>query len=246
MLVLSRHVDDTIRFPDLDITIQVLHLKGKSVRVGIDAPIEISVLRGELEDDSVRGSRYKLTGETEHEVRNKLNTLNVATAYAKKLIERGEYNLAANKLHLALTEINQGEVIRVDDESSVKESNADNLSALLVEDVDNEREMLAGFLRLHCINVASVASSENAISHLESNPSPDFMMVDIGLPGMSGADLIKTVRSNPAFDEMELFTISGQTPKEANINPAKNRIAKWFQKPLKPLSLIHEIEQQVR
>ena len=49
MLVLSRRVEDSIVFPDLGIFIEILHLKGKSVRVGVDAPIEVKVLRGELE-----------------------------------------------------------------------------------------------------------------------------------------------------------------------------------------------------
>ena len=50
MLVLSRRTKETIRFPELDITIEILQIKGSNVRVGIDAPIEISILRGELED----------------------------------------------------------------------------------------------------------------------------------------------------------------------------------------------------
>ena len=49
MLVLSRRVKDTIRFPEFDITIEILRVKGASTRIGIDAPVEIQVLRGELE-----------------------------------------------------------------------------------------------------------------------------------------------------------------------------------------------------
>ncbi len=45
MLVLSRRATDTIRLPELDVTIEVLNVRGKSVRVGIDAPVEIKVLR---------------------------------------------------------------------------------------------------------------------------------------------------------------------------------------------------------
>lgn len=244
MLVLSRRVDDTILFPDLGISIEILNLKGKSVRVGVEAPIEVRVLRGELcEAGQTRFQKFDLTGRTEHEVRNKLNTLNIATAFAKKLIERGEYSLAANKLYEVLSEIDGDSAA----DQAREELQADNnlLSALLVEDVDNEREMLAGFLRLHGIHVATVPDGESAVQYLESNPKPDFMLVDIGLPGISGSDLIVEVRSNPAFDGIKLFTISGHTPQEAKINPAKNRIAKWFQKPLKPSHLISEIEQSV-
>ena len=241
MLVLSRHVDDTIVFPDLDISIQVLHLKGKSVRIGVDAPIEVKIMRGELSDESDNrvSQEFALTGESEHEIRNKLNALNIAFALAKKLVDRGEFNLAATRLYEAVAELNTVS-------PAPEESPTDGLlTALLVEDVDNEREMLAGFLRLHGISVATVPSGEKAIEFLESNTKPDFMMVDIGLPGKSGADLIREIRANPAFDRVKLFAISGQTPKQASINPTKNRIAKWFQKPLKPTHLISEIERTV-
>lgn len=47
MLVLTRKQSEKIRIGD-DITITVLRMKGKTVRLGIQAPNNINVLRGEL------------------------------------------------------------------------------------------------------------------------------------------------------------------------------------------------------
>ncbi|MEO2045046.1 MAG: carbon storage regulator [Pirellulales bacterium] len=47
MLVLTRKQSEKIRIGD-DITITVLKTKGKGVRLGIEAPSHITVLRGEL------------------------------------------------------------------------------------------------------------------------------------------------------------------------------------------------------
>ena len=47
MLVLTRKYQEKIRIGD-HITITVLKMKGKAVRLGIEAPSEVSVLRGEL------------------------------------------------------------------------------------------------------------------------------------------------------------------------------------------------------
>jgi carbon storage regulator len=47
MLVLTRKYQEKIRIGD-HITITVLKMKGKAVRLGIEAPAEVSVLRGEL------------------------------------------------------------------------------------------------------------------------------------------------------------------------------------------------------
>ena len=48
MLVLSRRTDEAILLPDLGITIKVIKVRGKTVSIGIEAPDEIQILRGEL------------------------------------------------------------------------------------------------------------------------------------------------------------------------------------------------------
>ncbi|MEM8668544.1 MAG: carbon storage regulator [Planctomycetota bacterium] len=47
MLVLTRKLKEQIRIGD-DITITIVRLQGNSVRIGIDAPREMRVVRGEL------------------------------------------------------------------------------------------------------------------------------------------------------------------------------------------------------
>jgi carbon storage regulator CsrA len=49
MLVLSRHVRDKIRFPALNVTVQVLGVQGRRVRLGIEAPPGVHVVRDELQ-----------------------------------------------------------------------------------------------------------------------------------------------------------------------------------------------------
>ena len=56
MLVLTRKQNDKIQIGD-QITITVLRMKGKAVRLGIEAPADVNVMRGELvfelsDDDS--------------------------------------------------------------------------------------------------------------------------------------------------------------------------------------------------
>ena len=48
MLVLSRRPDEKIVFPESNITVQVVAVKGDKVRLGIEAPPHVTVLRAEL------------------------------------------------------------------------------------------------------------------------------------------------------------------------------------------------------
>ena len=47
MLVLTRRIGETLRIAD-DILVTIIEIKGNQVRVGIDAPVDVTVLREEL------------------------------------------------------------------------------------------------------------------------------------------------------------------------------------------------------
>ncbi len=55
MLVLTRKLASKILIGD-DVVITVLNIQGNTVRLGISAPREIPVLRGELHDRKARGT----------------------------------------------------------------------------------------------------------------------------------------------------------------------------------------------
>ena len=48
MLVLTRKPEQSIKI-DGNIEIKILKVRGNQVRIGIEAPVEVEVLRGELE-----------------------------------------------------------------------------------------------------------------------------------------------------------------------------------------------------
>jgi carbon storage regulator CsrA len=52
VLVLSRRLHEKIVLPGLNVTIQVVAIKGGVVRIGIEAPPDVQVMREELLDQS--------------------------------------------------------------------------------------------------------------------------------------------------------------------------------------------------
>lgn len=64
MLVLGRKVDEAIVIGD-DITIKVVAIENGVVKLGIDAPKEVSILRDELAKEVAKSNKEALSGAEE-------------------------------------------------------------------------------------------------------------------------------------------------------------------------------------
>ena len=64
MLVLSRKPSETIVFPELGITVRVVEIRGNQVRLGLEAPADVKIVRAELlhPRESVTGERATIPG----------------------------------------------------------------------------------------------------------------------------------------------------------------------------------------
>jgi len=62
MLVLTRKLGETIVIGD-DIVIKVVDIHGKQIRLGIEAPTEISIFRGEIYDRIQEENKKNLISE---------------------------------------------------------------------------------------------------------------------------------------------------------------------------------------
>jgi carbon storage regulator len=79
MLVLTRRLGETIVIGD-DIVIKIVDIHGKQIRVGIEAPTEVSVYRGEIYDRIMLENKAAAQAANNHE----------AIAEFKNLIGRDE------------------------------------------------------------------------------------------------------------------------------------------------------------
>jgi|GraSoiStandDraft_29_1057270.scaffolds.fasta_scaffold1826043_2 carbon storage regulator len=52
MLVLSRRLNEKIVLPDLNVVIEIVAIERGRVRIGIEAPADVAVMRKELLDES--------------------------------------------------------------------------------------------------------------------------------------------------------------------------------------------------
>ena len=54
MLVLSRKKGEEILVPECGVTVKVVAVQGQTIRLGVAAPADIAILRGELRDRDQR------------------------------------------------------------------------------------------------------------------------------------------------------------------------------------------------
>lgn len=247
MLVLSRHPSEKIVFPDLDVAIQVVSIKSGAVRLGIEAPPEVIVCREEILDrPHAAAGRPEvpapaLTAEAQarhlrHQVRNRLNAATVGLALLRQQLRRGLHEAAGHTLGKLDEEFQELRRLSAPPE---KPRPARVRKALIVEDDRNECELLAGFLRLSGVDVATAGDGTDALDYLRHNGRPDVVLLDMVLPRCDGATTLREIRRNPANAGLRVFAMTGHAREQFQLDGG---VDDWLQKPLNPEDLLRKLD----
>lgn len=179
MLVLSRREGEKIVIPDLGISFEIVRVQGHSVKVGIEAPREVRILREEVADRE-------------------------ATRPTK----------APRR-------------------------------ALVVEDDRSQSALLAGLLRASGYEVDVAVDGKHALDYLAAHELPDVVLMDMIMPRLSGADAIEAIRSNPRYEGLKIFAVSGRSPRESGVEIGPAGADDWFAKPVDPDRLLKDLDRQL-
>ena len=97
MLVLSRRENEKIVFPNLGISVEVIRIAGKAVRIGVDAPKHIRILRDEVADllpanalPADAAVPPQMDRGTRHALRNRLNVATLGLQVLHRRLEAGQ------------------------------------------------------------------------------------------------------------------------------------------------------------
>jgi len=80
---------------------------------------------------------------------------------------------------------------------------------LIVEDDDNQRDSIVELIGNNDVETTAVASGEEALEALRARRF-DCMVLDLRLPDMSGFDLIRKVKGDPALEILPIIVYTGQ------------------------------------
>jgi carbon storage regulator CsrA len=258
MLVLSRKLKERIVLPTVHTAIQVLEIKRGTVRLGIDAPPEVTVLREEVPDrrkewassESRPADHPAVNGRNDPLTRQLLDRLK-AHAVGLGLLRLQLNTGLAEEARTVLSALQQdfqlllhgveGELDRPPTKSVAKA----HRRALLVEDDSSQREMLALCLRQSGLEVDTAGDGADALDYLRCHDRPDVVLLDMGLPRVDGPTIVREVRRNPAFVGLKIFGVSGHAPEEFDLEQGPAGVDRWFRKPFDPSLLVHDLSEEL-
>jgi carbon storage regulator CsrA len=246
MLVLSRRLGDKILFPDLDITVEILQTNGKNVRVGIQAPPDVAVLRHELAGAGQRSLPPARQPRDNHRLRNRLNSVRLAMFLLEQQMDAGMADAARTTLSRALEGFDavEGELRSPAPQSSTSAA-PHPMRALLVEDDINESELLAGILRMSGIAVDTAGDGCQALDYLAHHERPDVVLLDMKMPRFDGPSTVTAIRRDPQLQGLKVFAVSGSSPIAEGLTMGPGGVDRWFSKPLDPGRLVREMKHEL-
>lgn len=118
-----------------------------------------------------------------------------------------------------------------------------SLKVLLVEDDDDNRELLAEFLRLEGHVVEAVGDAEQALAIAAAQPF-DAMVADVGLPRMDGLELARELRRR--MPGLAVVAVSGYGDVPELADAAGRDVDAVVVKPAEPSRLIAALVGAVR
>lgn len=247
MLVLSRKANQTIRFPNLGICVEIVRIAGGKVRVGIDAPKDVRILRGELADDLPAEPEWDVARKQRHELRNQLNSVSLALLLLQKQLDSGRSDDAERTLSEALQALERLDRLASADATNLDSADSQSQArrALVVEDNDNERQLLAGYLQLCGYDVDAVPDGVAAMEYLAESRQPDVVLLDMQMPRMDGRKTISAIRCNPAYRGIKLFAVSGMDRESMDIPLGEHGVDRWFHKPLTPSKFAKALDSEM-
>lgn len=110
---------------------------------------------------------------------------------------------------------------------------------LIIEDDESIHKILESILTLENYNVLNAYSGTEALMILEKN-TPDLVLLDLMIPGLSGEELIKRINHLP------IIVLSAKVSSEDKVNCLLNGANDYITKPFDKEELLARIKVQLR
>ncbi len=250
MLVLSRRAKDKISFPEVGITVHFIRIQSGTAKIGIDAPMQIQIVRNEVcpdqatDAENLRSELLRLPRQVRHAIRNELHAVSVGTHLLREQLHLGMKDDAQETFETiqeSLQRLDDNQVLQRPQNVPNVPTTSERGTVLVVEDQANERELLARLLSIKGYEVAIAGDGNEALEYLATHDTPKVILMDMNLPRCDGASAVRKIRANSEHGDARVFAVSGSSPENNELEIGRQGIDRWFSKPVNTDSLLNAI-----
>jgi CheY-like chemotaxis protein len=112
---------------------------------------------------------------------------------------------------------------------------------LIVEDHPTMREAMRLVLEGEGFEIAEASDGDQALASVHDEP-PDLVLLDMGIPGTAGPDVLAAVKGDPATAEIGVIVVTA-TGEEGRAAALARGADHYFTKPFSPIALLQAVEQ---
>lgn len=237
MLVLSRRAKGKISFPEAGISIHFIRVQSGTAMVGIDAPMHIKIVCDEVDggadqtEETTPKELQQLPRHIRHSIRNELHTLSVGMHLFKEQLHLGLEEDSHQTFEVLMSSIRTlaaNDFLKRPEPGRSADAPAKRRAILVVEDLVNEREILASFLRHHGYDVSTAADGDEALEFLACHDSPDVLLLNI----TNEASTVREIRGDVRHEQTRVYAISDLSPEDSGLETGRRGVDCWFRKPL--------------
>jgi two-component system, chemotaxis family, response regulator PixH len=116
---------------------------------------------------------------------------------------------------------------------------------LIVEDTMSQAEIIGKILRQGGYTTVIVTTSEDAKSHLQ-NQTPDAIVMDVVLPGLSGFELCRELKEEPSTMQIPIVMCSTKDSEMDRFWGMKQGAANYLTKPIDAAALLRAVQALVQ
>ena len=116
-------------------------------------------------------------------------------------------------------------------------SYAGAIRTMIVEDDRASREALTEFLDGEGIPCCAARDAIEALELVAENPAIDVVILDVGLPGFDGFELIQKLAAQRDLNQFKLIVVTGNPTLDAAVKTLRSRAVEFLTKPVDPAEL---------
>jgi len=113
---------------------------------------------------------------------------------------------------------------------------------LVIEDSASVRRLIEVCLRVLGVDVKSASDGTEGLEAIRSD-RPDAVVLDIGLPGLDGWEVLRQLRDDPSTADLKVLVLTAHAQPEMADRAAKGGADSFMTKPFRPLDLRVQVEK---